>query len=151
MTNLIIYGITDTTRQANAAQVKKSPGPTETMMPSGIVWLPFADSTTRSFIAADRWTITVQMLAPISRRRLPAMANKVETKKVMLCLATPLCCGLEAGWKHGELNIRDESSGCAESPEEEHPVRSLGIVSKKTRVLKRGRVWDERLRENGPI
>jgi len=99
MTNLIIYGITDTTRQANAAQVKKSPGPTETLMPSGIVWLPFADSTTRSFIAADRWTITVQMLAPISRRRLPAMANKVETKKVMLCLATPLCCGLE---KQGE-------------------------------------------------
>lgn len=53
--------------------------------------------------------------------------------------------------KNGKLHIRDESSGCAESPKEEHPISSLGIVSEETRVLKGGRVWNERLRENGPI
>lgn len=87
-----MYGITDATRQANAAHVKSKPGPRDTTMPSGTDWSPECECTGRSLMFAALWMITVQILAPINNNRLPAIAKRVETRNVILCLATPLYC-----------------------------------------------------------
>lgn len=81
-----MYGTTDTTMQANAAQVKNKPDPDDTTISTETGGNPMR----RLLIASVRLMRTVQMLAPISIRILPAIENMVELKKVRLFFRIPL-------------------------------------------------------------
>ena len=82
-----MYGATETIRQANAAQARKSPFPSDTTIPKGTGG---EVGTTRWFILWAFFTMTVQITAPMSRKRLPRMAKNVESKNPKACLTKPL-------------------------------------------------------------
>lgn len=87
-THLTIYGTMETAKQANAAQLRYTPDPTETMMPIGTGLA--GDPMRISLSDSDFLMSTVQMLAPMRMKRLPTMAKAVETKNVRLFLRIPL-------------------------------------------------------------
>lgn len=91
-TYLTIYGTIDMRRQANAAQVRYKPLPTETTIPIG-VGFP-ANPMTISLTDSAFLMMTVHIAAPMRINKLPIMAKVVEAKNVKLFFAIPLeTCG----------------------------------------------------------
>lgn len=86
-TYVSIYGTIDTAKQANAAQVKNSPGPADTIIigmadPLKVTVLPLTASV---FLI-----ITVHRAAPTKSRKLPRIARVEEMKNATVCFITPL-------------------------------------------------------------
>lgn len=82
-----MYGITDASNVPKAPHRIERPFPAATWKPSvgrGDVsfGMAFLSMMGAELIASVRLMITVQMLAPIKRRMVPATANRVETQKV---------------------------------------------------------------------
>lgn len=82
----------DTVRQANAAQVKYSPGPAVVIMPCGTV--DPLEVIVTLFIDAAFEMITVHNEAPTRSRKLPKTESDDESRKATVCFKTPLRGGL---------------------------------------------------------
>ena len=82
-----MYGITETTRQAQAAQARRIPFPTDTIIPNGAGGVV---CITAALMLCAFFTMTVQITAPMRRKRLPITANKTDRTKPNPCLMSPL-------------------------------------------------------------
>lgn len=83
-----MYGTMDTVRQANAAQVKYSPGPAVVIMPCGTV--DPLEVIVTLFIDAAFEMITVHNEAPTRSRKLPKTESDDESRKATVCFKTPV-------------------------------------------------------------
>lgn len=87
-THLIIYGMMDAMRQANAAHARNIPLPTSTKIPSDTG----ADGCPTSIwlISSAFLTMIVQITTPMRSNKLPMIANMVDTRKASVCRNMPL-------------------------------------------------------------
>jgi hypothetical protein len=108
-TYLMMYGMTETKRQAKEAHIRKKPVPAETSIPIGIS----VCATLKWFMSSDMCRTEVQSAEPAKTKMVPKTEKKADMRNVAVCLIIPLYKRCRIKQPYSQQGIRwDEHEKC---------------------------------------